>query len=165
MYFLPKQARTDFYFKVFLPSVTYGMLVWGSCGRVFFSTLESIHVRAAKIIFNLDWCTPNKEVLATVKWNTLEIMYEKWLLILAHQAYYHLLPCPMNCRFEKYVSSYHLRRKMTLKLPRPKTDMVKKSCSYKSITQWNALENKMRSIQDVDAFKKSLKCIFKPRIS
>ena len=47
---------------------------------------------------------------------------------------------------------------------RPKTDMVKKSCSYKSITRWNALENQMRSIQDVDAFKKSLKCIFKPRM-
>lgn len=164
LYFLPIQARIDFYFKVILPSVTYGMLVWGSCGRVFFSSLESIHVRAAKIIFNLDWCTPSKEVLATVKWNTLEIMYEKRLLILAHQAYYNLLPRPMSRHFEKYVSSYDFRRKMTFKLPRPKTDMVKKSCSYKSITRWNALENQMRSIQDVDAFKKSLKCIFKPRM-
>lgn len=111
LYFLPIQARIDFYFKVILPSVTYGMLVWGSCGRVFFSSLESIHVRAAKIIFNLDWCTPSKEVLATVKWNTLEIMYEKRLLILAHQAYYNLLPRPMSRHFEKYVSSYDFRRK------------------------------------------------------
>ena len=93
-----------------------------------------------------------------------QIMFEKRLLISAHHAYHHLLPCPMNRRFEKYVSSYDFRRKMTFKLPRPKTDMVKKSCSYKSITRWNALENQMRSIQDVDAFKKSLKCIFKPRI-
>ena len=77
-----RQARTDFYFRVFLPSVTYSMLVCGSCGQVRFSNLESIQVRAAKIIFNLDWCTPG----------TLEIMYEKRLLILAHQAYYHLLP-------------------------------------------------------------------------
>ena len=51
---------------------------------------------------------------------------------------------------------------MTSKLPRPKTDMVKKSCSYKSIIRWNALENQMRFIHDIDAFKKSLKCIFKP---
>ena len=27
------------------------------------------------------------------------LMYQKRLLILAHQAYYHLLPCPMNCLF------------------------------------------------------------------
>ena len=28
-----------------------------------------------KIIFNLDWCTPSKEVLAAAKWNTLETIY------------------------------------------------------------------------------------------
>ena len=87
-------------------------------------------------------------------------MYEKRLLILAH----HLLPCPINCLFEKYVSSYNLRRKVTFKLPRPKTDMVKKSCSYKLIILWNALENQMRSIHEIATFKKSLKCIFKPHI-
>ena len=49
---------------------------------------------------------------------------------------------------------------MTFKLPRPTTDMIKKACSHKSITQRNALENQMRSICDSDAFKKSLKCFF-----
>ena len=95
----------------------YTMLIWGSCGQVRFSNLGCIHVRAAKIIFNLDWCTPG----------TLEIKYEKRLLILAHQAYYHLLPYPTNCLFEKYISGYDLRRKMNFKLSRPKTDMVRKS--------------------------------------
>ena len=79
LYFLPRQAKTDFYFEVILPSVTYGMLVWGSCGQVLFSKLESTHESAAKIMFNLDWCTPGKEVLAKAKWNTLEIMYDKRL--------------------------------------------------------------------------------------
>ena len=31
-----------------------------------------MHVRAAKIIFNLDWRTPGKEVPAKANWNTLE---------------------------------------------------------------------------------------------
>ena len=39
-----------------------------------------------------------------------------------------------------------------------------RSNSGDSLIRWNALENQMRSIQDVDAFKKSLKCIFKPRM-
>ena len=108
LYFLPRQARTDFYFGVILPSVTYGMLVWGLCSQVLFSDLESIHVRAAKIIFNLDWCTPSKEVLAIAKWNTLATKYEKRLLILVHQAHYHLLPCPMSCLFVKCESRYDL---------------------------------------------------------
>ena len=141
-----------------LPSVTYGMLVWGSCCQWLFSELESIHVRVAKIIINLDWCMPSKSVLVTVKWNTLENMYEKRLLTLAHQAYYHLLPCPMGCLFVKYESRYDCRWEMTLRLPRPRTGMIKKACSYRSIFPWNALENQMRSICDIDAFKKSLRC-------
>ena len=138
------------------------MLVWGSCGQVLFSELESIHVREPKIIFNLDWCTPSRAVLATAKWNTLETMYEKRLLILAHQAYYHRLPCPMGCLFVKYERRYDFRRKVTFRLPRPRTGMIKKAYSYKSIIWWNALENQMRSICDIDAFKKSLRCSFKP---
>ena len=53
LYFLPRQSRTDFYFGLILHSAMYDMLVWGSCGQVLFSNLESIHVRTAKIIFNL----------------------------------------------------------------------------------------------------------------
>ena len=53
---------------------------------------------------------------------------------------------------------------MSFKIPRPVTDMIKKACLYKSIIRWNALENQMRSICDIDAFKKSLNCTFKPHI-
>ena len=75
-----------------------------------------------------------------------------------------ILPYSNHLRHGKYVSSYHLRRKMTFKLPRPRTDMIKKSCSYNSIIRWNALENQMKSISEIDAFKKSLKSTFKPHI-
>ena len=134
------------------------MLVWGSCVQVLFSELESIHVRAAKIIFNLYWCTPTKEVLDTAKWNTLETIYEKRLLTLAHQAYYHLLPCPMSCLFVQHESRYDFS------YPGLGLIRIKKACSYKSIMRWNALENQMRSICDNNAFKKSLRCSFKPHI-
>ena len=73
MHFLPVKPRTDFYFKVILPSVTSdGIAVWGSCGSMHFTELEKIHVRAAKIIYNLDWLTPSEEVLQRVNWHTLK---------------------------------------------------------------------------------------------
>ena len=54
LYFLPRKARTDFYFGVILPSVTYGMLVWSSCGQVLFSNLESILLeRQNKMLRNI----------------------------------------------------------------------------------------------------------------
>ena len=46
---------SHFMFATGLPSVTYCMLVRGSCSQVLFSNMESIRVRAAKIMFNLHW--------------------------------------------------------------------------------------------------------------
>ena len=75
----------------------YGILVWGSCRQGIFLELESIHLRAAKLTFNLDWCMPSRSGSRHSKMETLESTYEKRLLIVVHQAYYHLLPCPMSC--------------------------------------------------------------------
>ena len=44
LYFLPTTARADFHFKVILPSVTYGLVVWSSCGKSLFDEMEKIHV-------------------------------------------------------------------------------------------------------------------------
>ena len=80
-YFLPTTARADFYFKVILPSVTFGLVVWGSCGKSLFHELEKIHVCAAKIIYGLDWYIPSDQVLAQSKWPAVEDLYEYRLLM------------------------------------------------------------------------------------
>ena len=41
-YFLPLQARLDFYYKVIIPSITYGILIWESVGKSIFDELERI---------------------------------------------------------------------------------------------------------------------------
>ena len=52
--FLPKDVLVNFYFEVILPSVTYGPILWGSCFNADpFYSLKRLHVRAARIIFNL----------------------------------------------------------------------------------------------------------------
>ena len=86
LYFLPTIARADFYFKVILPSVTYG----------------------------LDWYTPSDQVLAQSKWPTVEDLYEYRLLILAHNCFYNFLPVPIMKLFTKYECNYNFRRKLTL---------------------------------------------------
>ena len=52
--FLPRNVRQDLYFKVILPSVTYGLILCGSCcDSELFQSLERLHCRAARLIFNL----------------------------------------------------------------------------------------------------------------
>ncbi len=130
LYFLPIQAKLDFYLKVVLPSITYGILIWGSCGKTMFNELERIHVRAAKVIFGLDWYTSGKDVLAKVKWFTLNTMYKQQLLYLTYKNYYNLQPATLQSLFIKTSHHYGLRNKITYVVPKPNTDYLKKSISY-----------------------------------
>ena len=157
LYFLPTQAREEFYFKVILPSVTYGLVVWGSCGKTFLANLEHIHVRAAKIIHRMDWYTPSEEVLAKVHWRTIESTYEERLLALTYNCYHGNSPVPLQELFTKNNSKYDMRKKMTIKVIKPNTDLLKKSISYQGAVLWNSLDNDTRSIDNLRAFKCAVK--------
>ena len=155
MYFLPISARTDFYFKVVLPSVTYTLVVWGSCGKCLFDKLERIHIRAAKIIYGMDWCTPSNKVLVNCNWFTIKHLYEFRLLLLAHRCFYDLSPEPVKQLFTKYNSNYNLRRKLTFTQPKPNTEFLQKSTCYKAITLWNqSVDNDTRAISSASMFQK-----------
>jgi len=61
--------------KVVLPSVMYGLVVWGSCSK----TLQQsgkLHVRAGRIVYGLPWDTSAKDVLTHTKWDSLETIYK-----------------------------------------------------------------------------------------
>jgi hypothetical protein len=159
LYFLPIQAKLDFYFKVVLPSITYGILIWGSCGKTMFNELERIHVRAAKVIFGLDWYTSGIDVLAKVKWFTLNTMYKQQLLYLAYKNYYNLLPATLQSLFIKTSHHYGLRNKITYVVPKPNTDYLKKSISYQAVTLWNSVDKELKSTETLARFKKSVKAL------
>ena len=62
----------DLYFKRILPSVTYGLLVWGGCPNTdLLHSLETLHRRAARIIYNLSRDMPTDDVYRYSNWNTL----------------------------------------------------------------------------------------------
>ena len=63
MRFLPQKQLEDFYTKVILPSVTYGLTVWGSCNKTHLNNLEKLHARAGRIVYGLPWDTSTEDVL------------------------------------------------------------------------------------------------------
>ena len=76
MQFLPRKQLEDFSIKVILPSVTYGLVVWGSCNKKHFSNLEKLHARAGRIVYGLSWDTGTADVLMHTRWDSLERMYK-----------------------------------------------------------------------------------------
>ena len=159
IYFLPLKPRTDLYFKVILPSIMYGIAVWGSCSKTHFTELEKIHVRAAKIIFKLDSYIPSAEVLSSVKWPSLENIYTTRTLVLAHSVFYCNVPSQVQNIFAKYHCKYDLRGGNCFALPKPKTNFLLKSVHYRAAKRWNSLPNHLRAIENLGPFKKGLRLL------
>ena len=159
LYFLPTTIRADFYIKIILPSVSYALILWGSCGKTLFDELERIHVRAAKIIYGLDWYTPSDKVLAHANWFSLYDLYKLRLLLLAHKCSYGTAPVSIQKFFKKYVCKYNLRRKLTFEVPLSKTELRRKSTCSKSISFWNSLDTQTRELSSTNCFKNKLKSI------
>ena len=76
MRFLPQKQLEDFYSKVILSSVTYGLTVWGSCNKTHLNNLEKLHARAWRIVYGLPWGTSAEDVLMRTGWDSLETMYK-----------------------------------------------------------------------------------------
>ena len=62
----------DLYFKIILPAITYVTPIWGgSSNEDGCKCLESLHYRAARIIFNKPHDMPSVDVLSESKWDSL----------------------------------------------------------------------------------------------
>ena len=94
--------------------------------------LEKIHVRAAKTIYKLDWHTPSGQVLAQSNWFAINWLHEFRLLSLAHDCSCDFSPTPIKQLFIKCDRNYNLRRKLTFMLPKPKSELLRKSTCYKA---------------------------------
>ena len=75
---LPQKQLGDFYTKVILPPVTYGLTVWGSCNKTHLNmyNLEKLHAGAGRIVYGLAWDTSAEDVLMRTGWDSLETMYK-----------------------------------------------------------------------------------------
>ena len=86
--FLPKDVLIYFYFKVILPSLTYGLVLWGSCSNAnLFDSLERLHCRVARIIFNLPKDMRSSDVLEKADWQLLSYSHKLVLLNCMHKAF------------------------------------------------------------------------------
>ena len=78
MRFLRRKQLEDFYTKVIMPSVTYGLTMdsVGSYNKTHINNLEKLHARAGRILYGLPRGTSAEQVLKRTGWDSLETMYK-----------------------------------------------------------------------------------------
>ena len=137
--FLPKDVLTNFYFKVILPSVTYGLVLWWSCFNAdLFDSLERLHYRVTRIIFNLPKDMRSLDLLRQADWHTLSYSYQLVLLKLMHKAFHDKLPQVLSDNIVmKRPTGYSLRASDSLTVPRFSSIYGKNSIAHRGPVLWN----------------------------
>jgi len=90
MKYLPGKTLAEIYFKTIIPSVTYGIMSWGNCSTTLLSYSDTIHSRAAKIIYSLDSSLSDAACLLTCSWPSISYFYKKCVLSFMHKIYFRL---------------------------------------------------------------------------
>ena len=78
----------EIYFKTIVPSLTYCILIWGSCSTAVFSSLDSIHSREARIIFNLNSSMSVAECFLNSHWPSIPYFYKKSALLFMDKVHF-----------------------------------------------------------------------------
>ena len=134
----------DLYFKVILPSVAYGLKLWGSCyNSNLFQSVERLYCRAARLIFNLPKDMASAEVLQRAQWPTLSIYHKSAIFICFHKAFHDRLPVTLiDLISKKRATNYLTRTSASLIVPRFNTRYMKDSVAFRGSVLWNAVTNK-----------------------
>ena len=144
--FLSRNALLDLYFKIILPSVLYGLVVWGGCPNTdLLQTLELLHRRAARIIYNLPHDTPTEDVHRQSNWNTLIFYYKFRLIQLFHSVFTGEAPAALSYLTNKPCTAYNFRRSNNIIVPCFNSKFLKNSISYSGAILGNAISTILRA--------------------
>ena len=148
---LPQKQLEDFYIKVILPSVTYGLTVWGSCNKTHLNNLEKLRARAGRIVYGLPWDTSAEDVLMPTGWDSLETMYKLRLTEFVSKCLKGYTVTEFKDLFLQRNSGR--RRNENIILPRPETNFIRNSIRFRGAIAWNTLTNKETRAKTLKEFK------------
>ena len=120
MKYLLKNVLVEIYYTSIIANVTYCITVWGTCSPPLFEVLEHIHVRAAKLIYNIkDEKLTDEQILQKVGWRKLEYIYKRRILSVMHDIYYNEAPSALTDMFSKGNNST-TKQRLNFQIKRPR---------------------------------------------
>ena len=127
----------------------YALPIWGCCtNKNEFNSLESIHCRAARVIYNLPRDMPSEDVRKTANWDSLFDTYKVKIATLIYNIYNRITPSCLDHIIQRKESKYGLRHQHRVSVQRFETHYMKNSISYRGSIVWNHLEPSAISTRD-----------------
>ena len=134
---LQPEVIEKIYFQGILPSYTYGMAIWGTGPSL--EPIETMHKRAARIIYKLPKSIPADNVLKKANWKTVDYIYKRRLTCLAHKIYNNKCPNALKNLAMKTKSHRSSRNSCKVDLTRPKANVGRNCFKHRAAVIWNRL--------------------------
>ena len=157
MRILPKKVLEEIYFKTIIPSVTYGISVWGNCSPSALNSLHHIHARAARIVNNLNSTMADETCLIKSDWLPISYFYKKSVLLFMHKVYYETTSQSICELFSKRVTSRSSRVPNQFNIIRFKSETGRNTLQYRGPVIWNFVNRLVEVPDNSYSFKQILR--------
>ena len=155
--FLPKPILETIYYKTIIPSVLYGISVWGCCSSALIGDVDQIHLRATRIIHNIPCNIPNDDIMKAPYWNSINLFYIKRLLVITYNIYYGNCVEPLNDLIVKLITTYNFRKSLNVEVPRLRTEVGRSFFRHRAALTWNLLPDDIKNCSNLATFKRKIK--------
>ena len=153
----PKKMLEEIYFKAIVPSITYGISVWGNCQPSSLTSLNSLHTRASRIINNLQLSLADDACLAKSNWLPISYFYKRSALMLMRKVYFET-SCQSICNlFSKRKISRSSRIQNQFDIIRFNSDTGRNTLQYRGPVIWNFLNRLVTVPERFFSFKHILR--------
>ena len=158
--FLPETAKLLFYNSYFVPLMDYCITVWGQTNKTLIDKIYKIQKRILRVVSNDYFCDGK---LLFLKYNNVMYVYERiefQTAILVYKSLFENVPSYLQNMFEfsGINHNYNLRNNETnLVVPKPKTEILRKSFKYAGASVWNSLPYEIKISTSLNVFKSKLK--------
>ena len=153
---LPHHVLVTVYKSLILPHFDYCSSVWGNLEKGLAQKLQKLQNRAARIITRSDYTIRSREILSDLNWSTLEQRRDQHLKLLMFKTINKNVPDYLLAKFApvKTIHNYCLRgADSRIFVPRPSTEALKKSFSYRGAVLWNSLPVQAVNAKSIAQFK------------
>ena len=136
--FVPTEVLISIFKALILPYFDYCDIVWAGLNKGLSKRIDKLYNRAAQVITQSNWETRSADILKMLQWDTLD----------THKILHNRAPeyLTEEINLVRDGTAYSLRDSIyNLALQKPRTEILKKSFSYRGAKLWNSLPNKMKS--------------------
>ena len=158
--YLPREGRLRFFNSCVLPHFMYCCTVWSGCTANLINKLLKVQKQAARIILEVPFDTPSRQMFAELRWMPIDICYQYRRLCMVYKCYRgdapeYLTRCVVPVR-STHTANTRFASHENLQVPRHRTAFYSRHFFVLGVTEWNALPNHIKEITSYELFRKRL---------